>query len=71
MKFHELQSKGTDELKAMLREARENLRELRFKVSAKQHKNVRDMRVAKKLVAHILTVLKQRENEEQVKEAAK
>jgi ribosomal protein L29 len=58
MKFSELQSKPVKELRLMLQELREKQRELRFKISADQHKNVREIRVVKKTIAKILTLLR-------------
>ncbi|MBU0732379.1 50S ribosomal protein L29 [Patescibacteria group bacterium] len=53
----ELRGKSKEELDKMLKAQREAVRDLRFKDSNKQLKNVRDLRVAKKEVAKILTVL--------------
>ncbi|MFA6198484.1 MAG: 50S ribosomal protein L29 [Patescibacteria group bacterium] len=68
MKFSELQSKSVKELRLLLAELREKQRELRFKISADQHKNVREIRVVKKTIAKILTLLR-REPREVVKQA--
>ena len=57
MDFKELQTKSKAELQTLLAEARENLRELRFKDSNKQLKNVRGLRVKRLEIAQILTVL--------------
>lgn len=61
MELKEIRKKGSEELKKNLAEQREKLRELRFKVSTKQHKTVRDVRKIKQIIARILTVLKERE----------
>jgi ribosomal protein L29 len=58
MKFSELQSKPAKELRTTLQELREKQRELRFKISADQHKNVREIRDVKKTIAKILTLLR-------------
>ena len=58
MKFSELQSKPVKELRLTLQELREKQRELRFKISADQHKNVREIRDVKKTIAKILTLLR-------------
>lgn len=58
MKAKELRDKSTGELKKMLQEERERVRELRFKVSQDQHKDVRELREARKLVARILTIIR-------------
>jgi ribosomal protein L29 len=57
MKFKEIKDKSQIELKKMLSEHRENIREMRFKVANRGLKNVRDLRKAKKTVARILTSL--------------
>ena len=57
MEFKELKQKPTGELKKILSENLEKLRDLRFKVAAKQLKNIREIRVVKKLNARILTLL--------------
>jgi len=58
----ELKLKSDNELKTLLAESRDNWREMRFKVAQRQLKNVRDIRVVKKTIAQILTLLKQRTN---------
>ena len=57
MEFKELKQKPVGELKKILSENLEKLRDLRFKVAAKQLKNIREIRVVKKLNARILTLL--------------
>ena len=59
----ELKDKGATELNIILSEQRELLRELRFKDANKQLRNIRQIRVVKKKIAHILTALKQQTNE--------
>jgi len=44
-------------LHALLGQKREAMRAARFQTAAKQLKNVRELRVLKKDIAHILTVL--------------
>ena len=58
MKAKELREKSDGELRTMLQEERERVRELRFKVSQDQHKDVRELREARKLVARILTIIR-------------
>jgi len=60
MEFQDLKNKSEKELHEALVEKREELRELRFKVSENQLKNVRLIRVARKLIAQILTLLRQK-----------
>ena len=63
MDFADLKNKSIKELQELLTEKRHELRELRFKVGEKQLKNVHNIRVARVLVARILTLLKSREKE--------
>ena len=57
----ELQDLNTDELQKLLSEKRSTLRELRFKVSLDEHKKIREIRVARKDIARILTLLNRKE----------
>ncbi len=57
MEFKDLKNKDKKELQGLLLSNREKLRELRFKDSNKQLKNVREIRVIKALIAQILTLL--------------
>ena len=58
--WKELKAKQTPELVKLLKEQRENVRDLRFRISANQHKDVREVREAKQFVAQILTLLNER-----------
>jgi len=53
----DLQSKSKTELAKLLATEQAHLRDLRWQVSSDQHKKVRDVRVARKLIAQILTLL--------------
>ncbi len=59
MELKELKKKSINELHKLLAEQREKLRELRFKDAGKQLKNVRDLRVVKKEIARIITLINQ------------
>lgn len=59
MEIKELRAKSEKELINLLTTSREKLRDIRFKISAKQLKNIREIRKIKKLIAQILTVLKE------------
>ena len=61
MEMKELQDLNIDELKKLLEEKRSSLRELRFKVSLDEHKKVRELRVLRKDIARILTLLNKKE----------
>jgi len=60
MKFKELKTKSDKELQKLLAEWREKSRELRFKVSSEQLKNVREVRQVKKTLARIMLLLSQK-----------
>ena len=61
MKIKELRDKSEKEIKKLLAMEREKLRDLRFKISQKQLKNIREIRVVKKNIATYLTILKEKE----------
>jgi large subunit ribosomal protein L29 len=61
MEFKELKTKNTKELQQLLVVNREKLRELRFKDSNKQLKNIREIRVVRNLIAQVLTLLNNQE----------
>lgn len=63
MKFKELKLKNDKELKAMVVADREKLQALKFKVAAKQMKDVREVREVRKEIAQLMTLLEQRKNE--------
>jgi len=58
MKLVELKQKSKEEMKKLLQDDREKLRQLRFDLSAGKVKNVREIRNIKKEIARILTLSK-------------
>ena len=58
MKIQELRQKNKVELQKLLQDNRERLRQLRFDLAAGKVKNVREIRLIKKDIARILTLLK-------------
>jgi len=58
MKIAELSQKPKNELQTLLSEKRERLRQLRFNISSGKVKNVREIRMIKKDIARVLTLLK-------------
>jgi ribosomal protein L29 len=60
MELKELRQKQEGELNKLLAQQREALRDLRFKVASKQHKDVRDVRSTKQTIARIATVIKEK-----------
>lgn len=63
MKVQELRKKSGNDLKKMLGELKENVRSLRFKIASKEVKNHQLLRVAKKDIARILTIIKDKERQ--------
>lgn len=61
MDIKELLTKSKAELTKMLAESQEKLRELRFKDSNKQLKNVRAIRQVKQEIARILTLVNKKD----------
>ncbi len=60
MKAEELKQKSADDLKNLLRETKEKLVQLKFNLASGKVKNVREIRMAKKDIARILTVISQK-----------
>jgi large subunit ribosomal protein L29 len=60
MKIKELGQKTEKELRDLLIESRQRLGRLKFDLSSKKLKNVREIREFKKDIARILTILKNR-----------
>jgi ribosomal protein L29 len=57
MDFKELTTKNAADLTKLLAVNQEKLRDLRFKDSNKQLKNIREIRALRQLIAQILTLL--------------
>ena len=57
MELKELRKKNEKDLHKLLAEYREKLRVLRFKDANKQLKDIREIRVTRKVIANILTLL--------------
>ena len=57
-KIQELKQKTEEELKKLLQDNREKLRQLRFDLSSGKVKNIREIRSIKKDIARILAILK-------------
>jgi ribosomal protein L29 len=62
-----IRSKTDKGLVKELEDAQAHLKELKFRVSANQLKNVRDIRKTKNIIARIKTILKEKKAEEQNK----
>lgn len=61
----DLRKKDSTELNALLGEAREKVRELRFKLASRQLKDVRAVRQAKKEIARIATIINEQSSEQE------
>jgi large subunit ribosomal protein L29 len=64
MKYYELKSLSTEDLKNRLKEEYEGLENLRFQKSLGQLENFKSIPNTKKLIARIHTILKERETTE-------
>ncbi|HOK00522.1 MAG TPA: 50S ribosomal protein L29 [Candidatus Pacearchaeota archaeon] len=60
MKAKELKNKTPDELKQLLKEKREKLYQFKVDLSAGKVKDIREIRLIKKDIARILTILKEK-----------
>lgn len=60
MKTKDLKEKQPKELRILLAQERDGLRKLRFQIAAGQLKDVSQMSKNKKIVASILTILKEK-----------
>ena len=60
MKISEVREKSDVELDRLLAETRDKVRDMRFKVAARQLPDVRAIRVARQDIAQILTVKRSR-----------
>jgi len=60
IKAKELRLKPEEELNQLLSESQKKLRELRFNLASGKVKNVRTIRVLKKDIARILTILNEK-----------
>jgi len=60
IKAKELRLKPEEELNQLLSESQKKLRELRFNLASGKVKNVRTIRILKKDMARILTILSER-----------
>jgi len=58
MKIKDLREKSDVELERLLVESRNKLRELRFRIAAKQLGNIREVRETRRTIAQVLTLKK-------------
>lgn len=62
MEIKELRIKNEVELRRLLSELQDKLRDLKFRLSSEQFKNVREIRKTKRTIARIRTLLKEGAN---------
>jgi large subunit ribosomal protein L29 len=67
MKIKELRQKTEKELNDLLIENRNKIGQLKFDLSSKKLKNVREIRELRKEIAKILTLLKEKEKNNDIK----
>jgi large subunit ribosomal protein L29 len=60
MKTEELKQKTMEDLKNLLQEKKEKLTQLRFDLASGKVKNVREIRMVKKDIARIMTLINQK-----------
>jgi len=60
MKASEIRQKDTKELEVLLFDLKEKLRQLKFELFSGKVKNLKEIRKLKKVVARILTVLREK-----------
>ncbi len=56
----ELRAKTQSELQKLLQDNRERMRQLRFDLASGKVKNIREIRKVKKMIAQVLTLLKEK-----------
>jgi len=71
MDIKELRKKTSEELDKLLKLSREQLRDLRFKISAKQYKGDRELRQLKKDIARMLTIKTEKDKIEKFNKKSK
>jgi ribosomal protein L29 len=60
MKTSELREKSDQELDRLLAELRDKVRDMRFKIAARQQSDVREVRETRQAIARILTLKRSR-----------
>ncbi len=58
MKIKELREKTEQELRMLLKEGRDAIQSLRFRIAVKELKDVRELREKRQMVSRILTLLR-------------
>lgn len=63
MKMKELREKTEQELHLLLKESREAIQSLRFRIAVKELKDVRELREKRQVVSRILTLLREKKHD--------
>ncbi len=71
MTVQELRKKTDEQLKEVLSELRETVRDMRFQLVTRQLKDVKSLKKAKKNISRVLTIMKERELNEQSSDSEK
>lgn len=58
LKIKEIRQKSDNELEMMLRENREKMRQLHFDLASKKLKNTNELKMVRRQIAQILTIMK-------------
>jgi len=64
MEIKELKKKSGDELRKILEQMRDKLRDLRFKDANKQLKNVREIRETRRTISRAITLMNKKTNKQ-------
>lgn len=68
MKPQEIRDMTIQEIERKIKESKENLFKLKIKLATKQLENTSQIRMLKRDIARLLTILKEKKNKEAVKE---
>lgn len=63
MKVKELREKTEQELHMLLKEGREAVQSLRFRIAVKELKDVRELREKRQMISRILTLLREKKHD--------
>ncbi len=67
MKPHEIRDMTAQEIERKIKEIKDNLFKLKLKLSTKQIENTSQLRILKRDIARLITILKEKKNKEAIK----
>lgn len=67
MKPHEIRDMTIQEIERKIKESKENLFKLKLKLSTKQIENTSQIKIMKRDIARLITILKEKKSKEAVK----